>query len=142
MIKKRISTVMILLTMMTSICVVVYAAEPRWKGSLEFLVDTHLVYTASYSEQFKPVDSGAAKIVNDCHQVVSYGVLVTGVRFCNTDGTVGSCPFNASLTIDSPNDTADWTYMPNLSASASYKAFLEPTNGLHLRMNRVTVWHQ
>jgi len=31
MIKKRISTVMILLAMMTSICVVVYAAEPRWK---------------------------------------------------------------------------------------------------------------
>lgn len=139
---RKVRTFLTLAAMLMVIFGVECIAEPTWSGYKDFLIGSHLVYSATYSDQFRPTTSGSAKIVNDCNSIITTGVLKTGVKFCNSDGTVASCPYSVSLTLDHYYDSADRTYYPNLTAAASYKAFLEPVDGLHLYMNRSTVYYQ
>lgn len=102
---------------------------------------TRLVYSPVYSDMFRPTETGWCKLTIDGNDVLSSGDLLSGAEICNTDGSVfGSRPacFTKSV-VDT--GVVDTEYSFRLSGSASYKSFLEPENGLHITMNRATIWY-
>ena len=139
---KRISlSVALIIATVLGISVIGYAAD-KYTDYKDFLVLTHLVYSPSYSEMFRPADSGKSKLVIDSSSVISTGNLISGVEICNSDGTVfGSRPYEVTKNVPYTYTTVDTSYYFDLSGSATYKAFLEPENGLHLYMNRATIWY-
>ena len=102
---------------------------------------SHLVYNPSYSDMFRPVETGESKLVIDGNNVINGGTLVCGAEICNSDGTpMGSRPVQKTKTVLT-GTWVDVSYSFTLSGSASYKAYLDPQDGLHLYTNRVTIWY-
>ncbi len=139
---KRINlSVALIVVMMVGISITGYAVT-SYTGYKDFLVFSHLVYNPSYSDMFRPTDTGSSKLVIDAASVISVGDLTAGAVICNSDGSVtNSIPFSETRNIPRTTSSADYTYVFSLSGSATYKAFLKPENGLHLYMNRATIWY-
>lgn len=134
-------SIALIIIMMFGISITGYAVT-EYTGYKDFLVFSHLVYNPSYSDMFRPTDTGSSKLVIDAASVITGGDLTAGAVICNLDGTVtNAIPFSKTRNIPSTTSPADYTHVFLLSGSATYKAFLKPENGLHLYMNRATIWY-
>lgn len=141
--KKRIVMFILLVVLSINMGIVGYAVTATYSGCVEFLERSHLVYSASYSDMFRPNNSGEGKMAAAPEQIISKGKLVMGVEICNSDGTLtGSGITSMNHTIDSLMVEYNYFSYPNMSASAKYKAFLKPENGLHLYMHDAIIFYR
>ena len=140
--RKNIISIILIIMMVLGISMIGYAFDGvDYTGYKDFLVATRLVYSPVYSDMFRPTETGACRLVIDGNDVLHSGDLLSGAEICNSDGTpMGSRPVCNTKTV-SDTGVIDEEYSFSLSGSASYKAFLEPENGLHITTNIVTIWY-
>ncbi len=137
--KRILLSVALIIAMMLGVGVIGYAES--YTGYKDFLVSSHLVYNPSYSDMFRPSGSGKSKLVVDSASIISAGKLAYGAEICNSDGSLTGTRPSVKTKNVSMTTFVDDSYFFDLSGSATYKAFLEPQNGLHLYMNRATIWY-
>ena len=138
---KRLFIIMTTIVFLLCVSMLCLADTIGYTGYHDFGQNTHLVYNAQYSDMFRTVDTGATKLEINA-TLIHIGTFVRGAEICNSDGTlIGAVPYSVSEEITQGDFLSTRSYSKTLSQSATYKAFIKPEDGLHLYINRATIWY-